>query len=107
MEYKKKSLSLLLLLVVCLFFSTATAFSQQSSGQLFEKALYTEEVKGELQNAIDLYQQILESDPENRQITAKSLFQMGMCYEKLGNQEAQKAYQRIIQEFADQKRGGN
>ena len=103
MENNKKLLSLLLLLVVCLFFSTLTTFSQQSSGQLFEKALYTEEVKGELQNAIDLYQQILESDPENRQVTAKSLFQMGICYEKLGSQEAKKAYQRIIQEFADQK----
>jgi len=90
-------------MVGCLFISTTTAFSQQSSGQLFEKALYTEEVKGELQNAIDLYQQIVKNNPENRQVTAKSLFQMGMCYEKLGNQEAKKAYQRIIQEFADQK----
>jgi len=102
MENKYKSLSLFLLLVVCLFFSTNTANSQESSGQLFEKALYTEEVKGELQNAIDLYQQILTTYPEDRQITAKSLFQMGICYEKLGSQEAKKAYQRIIQEFADQ-----
>jgi Tol biopolymer transport system component len=103
MEKKKKSISLLLLLVVCMFLSITATFSQQSSGQLFEKALYTEEVKGELQNAIDLYQDILINHPENRQITAKSLFQMGICYEKLGSQEAQKAYQRIIQEFADQK----
>ena len=103
MENKYKSLSLFLLLVVCLFFSTNTANSQESSGQLFEKALYTEEVKGELQNAIDLYQQILTTYPEDRQITAKSLFQMGICYEKLGSQEAKKAYQRIIQEFTDQK----
>ena len=102
MENNKKILALLLLLVVCLFFSTTTTFSQQSSGQLFEKALYTEEVKGELENAIDLYQQILENYPENRQVTAKALYQMGMCYEKLGSQEAKKAYQRIIQEFADQ-----
>jgi WD40 repeat protein len=103
MENKNKLLAIFLLLVVCLFFSTTTAFSQQSSGQLFEKALYTEEVKGELQNAIDLYQQIVKNNPENRQVAAKSLFQMGMCYEKLGSQEAKKAYQRIIQEFADQK----
>jgi Tol biopolymer transport system component len=103
MENKYKSLSLFLLLVVCLFFSATPAFAQQPSGQLFEKALYTEEVKGELKNAIDLYQQILTNYPEDRQITAKSLFQMGICYEKLGSQEATKAYQRIIQEFADQK----
>ena len=50
MENNKKLLALLLLLVVCLFFSTTTTFSQQSPGQLFEKALYTEEVKGELRN---------------------------------------------------------
>ena len=86
MENNNKLLALLLLLVVCLFISTTTAFSQQTSGQLFEKALYTEEVKGELQNAIDLYQQILENYPENRQVTAKALYQMRMCYEKLGSQ---------------------
>ena len=52
---------------------------------------------------MQVFLQALNNNPENRQVTAKSLFQMGMCYEKLGSQEAKKAYQRIIQEFADQK----
>jgi Tol biopolymer transport system component len=102
MENKYKSISLFLLLVICLLFSTTDAFSQQSSGQLFEKALYTEEVKGELQNAIDLYQQILTSYPEDRQIKAKSLLQIGICYEKLGMKQAQKAYREVITNYQDQ-----
>jgi len=40
---------------------------------------------------------------DNREVAAKSLLHLGICYEKLGKQGAQKTYQRIIQEFADQK----
>ncbi len=97
-----KLLSLLLLLVVCLCFSKTTTFSQQSSGQLFEKALYTEEVKGELQNAIDLYQQILESNPESREVAAKSLLHLGICYEKLGLKQARGTYQDVVNKYPDQ-----
>ena len=102
MEKNKKLLSLSLLLVVCLFFSTTTAFSQQSSGQLFEKALYTEEVKGELQNAIDLYQQILKNNPKDREVAAKSLLHLGICYEKLGLKQARETYQDVVNKYPDQ-----
>jgi len=103
MENIKKLVSVLLFSIVCLFFSTTVTFSQQSSGELYEKALYAEEVKGELQNAIDLYQQILENNPENKQIAAKALLHQGMCYEKLGNQEAVKKYQRVVDNYPGQK----
>jgi Tol biopolymer transport system component len=38
----------------------------------------------------------------NRAMVANALLQMGRCYEKLGKQEAQKVYERILVEFADQ-----
>ena len=103
MENIKKLVSVLLFSIVCLFFSTTVTFSQQSSGELYEKALYAEEVKGELQNAIDLYQQLLENNPENKQIAAKALLHQGMCYEKLGNQQAVKKYQQIVNNYPGQK----
>lgn len=103
MKNTKKSLSLLLLLVVCMFLSTTTTFAQQSSGQLFEKALYTEEVKGELQNAIEEYQTILKDFPENRPIAAKAQLHIGLCYEKLGLKEAKKAYQKVLDSYPEQK----
>lgn len=70
---------------------------------LFEKAKFTMETKGDLEGAIKLFNKIIEKYPDEREYAAKSQLYIGLCYEKLGRQEAQKAYQSIIQEFADQK----
>ncbi|MDX2445336.1 MAG: tetratricopeptide repeat protein, partial [Bacteroidales bacterium] len=103
MKNIKKLVSVLLFSIVYLFFSATVAFAQQTSGELYEKALYAEEVKGELQNAIDLYQQLLENNPENKQVSAKALLHQGMCYEKLGNQEAVKKYRHLVDNYPGQK----
>jgi len=102
MENNRKISSLLLLLVVCLFFSTTTTFSQQSSGQLFEKALYMEEVSGELQMALEIYQTIVDKFPDDRPVAAKAQFHMGLCYEKLGMKQAQIAYKDVVNNYPDQ-----
>ena len=97
-----KIFSVLLYLIVCLFLASNVSFSQETAGQLFEKALYLEEGKGELQQAIGLYQQVLKQYPEDRAVSAKAQLHIGICYEKLGKQEARKAYQRVIEEYAEQ-----
>lgn len=74
----------------------------QSGHDLFQKGLIQERTEGDLDKAIGLYQQIVEDFPDDRPLAAKALLQIGECYEKLGDQEAQKAYQRLIKEFADQ-----
>ncbi len=78
------------------------ASSQETAGQLFEKALYLEEGKGELQPAIELYQQILDQYPEDREVAAKSLLHLGICYEKLGLKQARGTYQDVINKYPDQ-----
>jgi Tol biopolymer transport system component len=101
MESTKK-ISLIPLLIACSFLLITKTYSQQSSGQLFEKALYMEEVSGELQQAIDLYKQIIKESPEDREVAAKSLLHMGICYEKLGLKKAQVTYQDVINKYSDQ-----
>jgi Tol biopolymer transport system component len=76
--------------------------SQQTAGELFERALYTEEAKGDLQKAVELYQEILEQFPENREVAALAQLHIGLCYEKLGLKEAQKAYQKVIDNYPEQ-----
>lgn len=75
---------------------------QQSAEKLYKSGLYAEEVSGDLQKAIGIYQDILERFPENREIAAKSLLHIGICYEKLGTREAEKAFQRVINDFPEQ-----
>jgi len=85
-----------------LLFISNTISSQQTAGELFERALYTEEAKGDLQKAIELYQKILEQFPENREVSALAQLHIGLCYEKLGLKEAQKAYQKVIDNYPEQ-----
>lgn len=102
MKTIKRIIPILLITIVVLFFFSNTSLSQQAAGQLFEKALYMEEATGELQQAIDLYQQIVKEYPENREVAAKSLLHMGICYEKLGLKEARGSYQDVINKYPDQ-----
>ncbi len=85
-----------------LFMSFLSGSIQQTAEQLYQSGIYKEEVAGELEKAIAIYEQILMDFPENKAIAAKALFHIGLCYEKLGNQEARKAYQRLIEEYPGQ-----
>lgn len=81
----------------------SSAYIQQSAEQLYQSGLYKEEVEGELERAIEIYERIIKDFPENESTAAKALYHIGMCYEKLGKQEALKAYQRLIDEYPGQK----
>jgi Tol biopolymer transport system component len=80
----------------------STGYAQQSAEQLFQSAIYKEEVEGELDAAIKIYKTIIDEYPENRSAAAKALLHTGLCYEKLGNAQASKAYERVVRNFADQ-----
>jgi Tol biopolymer transport system component len=76
---------------------------QQSAEQLYQSGIYKEDVEGKLEEAITIYQEIIKKYPQNSPVAAKALFHMGLCHEKLGSQEAQKAYQRLIADYPGQK----
>ncbi|MFQ6094297.1 MAG: tetratricopeptide repeat protein, partial [bacterium] len=84
------------------FILLSVGYAQQSAEQLFQSGLYKEEVEGELDTAIKIYETIINEYPENRPVASKALLHIGLCYEKLGRSEAQKAYNRVLQEYADQ-----
>ena len=75
----------------------------QSPEQLYQKGLMKEEGEGALQDAINLYSQVTDNSNADKSLQAKALLHIGMCYEKLGMQEAVKAYQRLVNNFPAQK----
>ena len=79
------------------------AGQEQQAQKLLSEAIYQEEVNGDLDGAIKTYQLILDKYPDNRKISAEVLLHLGMCYEKLGNQEAVKTYKRLVSNFPEQK----
>ena len=69
---------------------------------LLQKAIQKETVDGDLNAAIKMYRQIAENPGEDRAVAAKALLQIGKCYEKLGSLEARKAYETLLEQYADQ-----
>src|SRR5688500_20256829 len=59
-------------------------------------------VDGELKAAIDGYKQVISQRGASRQVVAQALLRLGMAYEKLGDVEARKLYERLVREYADQ-----
>ena len=76
---------------------------QQSAEELYEAALFTKDAHGDMEGAIKIFKEIVARFPENIKISARAQLQIGMCYEKLGLQEAPKAYQKVLDDFPEQK----
>jgi Tol biopolymer transport system component len=95
-------------LIVGLAAAVWASSALQNSSQykvLFEKAKFTMETKGDLKGAIGLFEEIIKNYPNERDYAAKSLYLIGICYEKLGEKQAQQAraaFQRIVQNYPDQ-----
>jgi Tol biopolymer transport system component len=95
--------SIILILVLCLGPLIRVSGQEQQAQKLLSEAVYQEEVNGDLDNAIETYQLVLTRYPDNRKVSAEALLHLGMCYEKLGNQEAVKTYKRLVSNFPEQK----
>ncbi len=77
----------------------------QQGGQaevLLQAAMHMEQVEGDLEQAIQLYRELIERHAGNRVVAAKALVYLGRCHEKLGSTEAQRAYDRVLREYGDQ-----
>jgi TolA-binding protein len=84
------------------FVMVPAGYGQQTPEQLYQSALYKEEIEGELDAAIKIYETVIKQYPENRPVVAKSLLHSGICKERLGMKEAQKAFERVVREYNDQ-----
>ncbi len=74
--------------------------AQAKADVALRAAMETETVKGDLKGAIEQYKKIAQD--ADRAVAAKALIRMAGCYQKLGDAEASKIYQRVVREFADQ-----
>src|SRR5262249_12660129 len=74
--------------------------ADQAREKKYQQAVELFESKGDVKGAIKLFDEVSKSPDRN--LAARSLFYLGECYEKLGQDGAQKAYERLVREFADQ-----
>jgi Tol biopolymer transport system component len=88
-----------LLKIALLLAAVSVVFAQGESA--LQRAIRKETLDGDLKGAIESYKKLAQD--KNRTVAAKALVRLGECYEKLGNSEARKAYERVVREFGDQK----
>jgi Tol biopolymer transport system component len=65
-----------------------------------QEAIHLMETKGDYPAAIKAFEELAKGS--ERAVAARALLYLGLCHEKLGKAEAQKAYERLLREFADQ-----
>ena len=78
------------------------AFTQESAEELYQAAVFKKESEGDLNGAIQILLRITKEFPENRKMAARAQLQIGICYEKLGIEKAQKAFQSVVDNYPDQ-----
>lgn len=79
------------------------AQSPRSAEVQMKAAQQKAEVEGDLKGAIEVYKKVIVAAGSNRALAAEALVRIAECYQKLGDTEAQKIYERIVREFSDQK----
>ncbi len=91
-------LSVMVLLVVAI-----PVLAEEGPRQLFERARMLEEKNQQLDQAIQLYGQVVSGAKQEPALGARAQYQQGVLYERLGRQaEAQRAYRAVVAEFAGQ-----
>ena len=94
----KKSLILIAVLISLLITLSLVSNALQNGYDLFQKALAKERGEGNLEEAISLYQKVV-AEASDKSLAAKAQLRIGICYEKLGRKEAQKAFQKVIDNY--------
>jgi Tol biopolymer transport system component len=90
------------LVVIALNLLLSAPALAQTGHDLFQQALVKEQAEGDLRAAIALYERIVGEFGRDRPLAAHALVQIGKCYERLGSQEAERAYQRVVSDYSDQ-----
>ena len=103
MDDMKRIFLYLFALPLCLLLLLNALSAQQTAGELLQKALWMEEAQGDIAKAIEIYTEILKRFPDERKVAAKAQLHIGLCYAKLGLREAQDAFEKVVDEYPDQR----
>jgi Tol biopolymer transport system component len=72
-----------------------------SPAQQFEQAVTLMESRGDYEGAVRLFEAVAAS--ADRALAARALVFLGTCYERVGNEKARQAYERVLAQYADQR----
>lgn len=76
----------------------------QSTADLLQKGIYTQETVGDLDGAIKIYRQIVSSASQSRAYAAQAEYRLGLCLLKKGEKaDAAKAFEKLARDYPEEK----
>jgi tetratricopeptide (TPR) repeat protein len=82
----------------------STHAAPASPSELLEKGIYTEDIKGDIDAAIAIYQQLVIEAKNSQSLGAQAQFRLALCYlKKNRTADANSAFEKLIQDFPDEK----
>jgi tetratricopeptide (TPR) repeat protein len=71
---------------------------------LLEQGIYSEETKGDIDAAMQLYQQVIADNKASQTLAAQAQYRLGVClYKKKNFAEATAAFEKLVKDYPDQK----
>ena len=92
-------------LVACLVFLSSSALANEAKqpAVLLQEGRYAEEIDGNLEKAIGIYEQIIKDASADGAIKAQAMYLQGMCYIKKQDEgRAQAVLSRLVEQFPQQ-----
>ncbi len=103
MKITKPRSRVLIIFLLLTILSAAIASQPKQASVLLQEGLYAEEIDGDLDAAVKIYQQIIDDKSARKNVVAQALYRQGMCYMKLqDSKQAQNDFQRLVADFSDQ-----
>ncbi|MHB9013749.1 MAG: beta-propeller fold lactonase family protein [Ignavibacteriaceae bacterium] len=96
---------IILSLLISILFSGIKILAQ-SAEDLYQAGVQQEEIKGDLEKAIDDFSAVLKKNDVSKETAAMAQLHIGLCYEKLGKDkiaEAVSAFNKVIKLYPAQK----
>lgn len=102
MKWAEKRAGTLWLILILMVSGLAGA---QSASDLLQDAIYAEDIEGDLDKALKLYDRVLALESGKRSYKAQALFRKGLCFLKKNDESSAKAtLEKLKKEFDDQTR---
>ncbi|MGA2557363.1 MAG: tetratricopeptide repeat protein, partial [Verrucomicrobiota bacterium] len=92
------------LLSLAILTSSAPLARADSPSETLEKAIYSEETKGDLDGAMTLYQQVIEQAKTSKALAAQAQYRLGVCqYKKRNYSAATASFETLVKDYPEEK----
>jgi len=99
---RTRCVTAVLVLVIAAF---ASAETDTPVSVLLQEALYAEQIEGDLDGAIKIYEQVITKAEKYNELAAQASYRMGLCFLKKGEEEKAAAqFEAVVTKYPDQEK---